>query len=352
VYDYCRATVPAGKILPEIPAGQQGRDEQDPQRDELSLSLAWVTASESFATLAELTHHADLARSALSASQRARAAIRPTYFDAARGKWVSGHLRSGAPVEGVTGGLVALLHLRLLDDSAQPALLDDLNSPPYRAGWGIRSTPTTSPFYDPDSYARGSVWALGTADAVTAFYEGRRPDVATSLWLSLVPWFALDAPGHMHEVLRGDVFAAERESVPDQTWSSAAFLSSAVRGLLGITTNAITHELHFAPRPPNEWRTLEARRIKFAGSDVSLKMRASRETLELVIENAGEAMTFVFAPRLAQTRIQSVDVSAGARLLSPALNAGRYELRVRCPAQAITTITLRLTPLPSSGGEN
>ncbi len=352
VYDYCRATVPAGKILPEIPAGQQGRDEQDPQRDELSLSLAWVTASESFAKLAGLTNNADLARSALSASQRARAAIRPTYFDAARGKWVSGHLRSGAPVEGVTGGLVALLHLRLLDDSSQRALLDDLSSPAYRAEWGIRSTPTTSPFYDPDSYARGSVWALGTADAVTAFYEGGRPDVATSLWLNLVPWLTLDAPGHMHEVLRGDVFAAERESVPDQTWSSAAFLSSAVRGLLGITTNAITHELHFAPRPPNEWRTLEVRRIKFAGSDVSLKMRASRETLELVIENAGQAMTFVFAPWLAQTRIQSVDVSAGARLLSPALNAGRYELRVRCPAHAITTITLRLTPLPSSGGEN
>ena len=352
VYDYCRATVPAGKILPEIPAGQQGRDEQDPQRDELSLSLAWVTASESFATLAELTHHADLARSALSASQRARAAIRPTYFDAAHAKWVSGHLRSGAPVEGVTGGLVALLHLRLLDDSAQRALLDDLNSPPYRAGWGIRSTPTTSPLYDPNSYARGSVWALGTADAVTAFYEGGRPDIATSLWLSLVPWLAIDAPGHMHEVLRGDVFAAERESVPDQTWSSAAFLSSAVRGLLGITTNATRHELHFAPRPPNEWRTLEVHRIKFAGSDVSLKMRASGERLELVIENAGEAMTFVFAPRLAQTRIQSVDVSAGAHLLNPALNAGRYELRVRCPAQAITTITLRLTPLPSSGGEN
>jgi glycogen debranching enzyme len=346
VYDYCRATVPPGKILPEIPAGQQGRDEQDPQRDELSLSLAWVTASESFATLAELTNHADLAREARSASQRARAAIRPNYFDAGRGKWVSGHLRSGAPVEGVTGGLIALLHLRLLDDSSQRVLLDDLSLPAYRAGWGIRSTPTTSPLYDPDSYARGSVWAVSTADAVTAFYEGGRPDVATSLWLSLIPWFGLDAPGHMHEVLRGDVFAAERESVPDQTWSSAAFLSSAVSGLLGITVNTITHELHFAPRAPIDWRTLEVRHLKFAGSDVSLKMRTSPETLELVIENTGQAMTFAFAPPLARTHIQSVDVSAGARLVSDAENAGRYELRVSCPAHAITTITLRLTPLP------
>ena len=31
-YGYCRSTIPLSGILPEIPAGQQGRDEQDPQR--------------------------------------------------------------------------------------------------------------------------------------------------------------------------------------------------------------------------------------------------------------------------------------------------------------------------------
>jgi glycogen debranching enzyme len=342
VYDYCRATVPAGKILPEIPAGQQGRDEQDPQRDELSLSLAWVTASESFAWLAALTNHADLARDARKASERARAGIRPYYFDASHGKWVSGHLRSGAPVEGLTGGLVALLHLRLLDDSSQRALLDDLSSPAYRAAWGIRSTPTTSPSYDPDAYARGSVWAVGTADAVMAFYEGGRPEIGTSVWLSLVDWFGLDAPGHMHEVLRGDSFAAEHESVPDQTWSPASFLSSAVRGLLGVTLNGMIHELRFAPRPPSDWRGLEVRHINLAGSDVSLTMRVSSERIELAIENAGPTMTLTFAPPVTRARVQTVDISGGARLLSHSENGGSYELRASCPARARTTITLGL----------
>lgn len=311
VYEYCRATVPAGKILPEIPAGQQGRDEQDPQRDELSLSLAWVSASQSFAKLAELTNHTQLAKAARTTGERARAAIRPAYFDAAHGSWVSGHLRSGAPVEGVTGGLIALLHLHLLDDSSQRVLLNDLSSPPYRTAWGIRSRPTTSPLYDPDSYARGSVWAIGTADAVTAFYEGGRRQIATSLWLGLVPWFALDAPGHMHEVLRGDVFAPERESVPDQTWSSASFLSSAVSGLLGISVNSINRELHFAPSLPSEWQTLEVRRINVGGSDVTLRMRSSQETLGLECDNAGPAMTLIF-----------------------------YDRRVSCQAHATTVVTV------------
>ncbi len=317
-YEYCRATVPAGAVLPEIPLGQQGRNEQNPQRDELSLSLAWVSASESFAVLAELTHHAELASEARGATGRARAAIRPQYFDAGRGQWVSGHLRSGAPVEGITGGLVALLHEGLLDSTAQRVLLDDLSSPAYRAPWGLRSTPTTSPLYDPDAYARGSVWAIGTADAVTAFYDGGRPETATALWLSLVPWFALDAPGHMHEVLRGDAFAAERESVPDQTWSTAAFLSTAVRGVLGISVDAATRELRFAPRLPSAWRNIEVRRINLGGGDVSLTMRASPNAVELKIENSGPAMTVLFRPA-----------------------PGAKEVRASVPARATKVITVR-----------
>jgi glycogen debranching enzyme len=307
-YEYCRATLPAGAVLPEIPAGQQGRNEQDPQRDELSLSLAWVSASESFAVLAELTNHTELASEARTASRRARAAIRPQYFDTTRGspRWVSGHLRSGAPVEGITGGLVALLHEGLLDTLAQRALLETLASAPYRSPWGLRSTPTTSPLYDPDAYARGSVWAIGTADAVRAFYEGGRPQTATALWLSLVPWFALDAPGHMHEVLRGDAFAAERESVPDQTWSSAAFLSSAVRDVLGIAVDAATRELRFAPRLPSAWRgRVEVRRINLAGSDVSLTMRGSPNAVQLTIKNTGPAMTLTFRPAPGETEVRA-----------------------------------------------
>jgi hypothetical protein len=146
----------------------------------------------------------------------------------------------------------------------------------------------------------------------------------------------------MHEVLRGDMFAAERESVPDQTWSAASFLSSGVRGLLGVTVNAMTHELRFAPRSPIDWRTLELRHINLAGSDVSLTMRVSSESLELAIENAGPAMTLRFAPPFTGARVQTVDISGGGRILRRGGNAGSYELHASCPARARTTITLGL----------
>jgi glycogen debranching enzyme len=343
-YDYCRSTIPPGGALPTIPAGKQGLNEQDPQRDELTLSLAWVDAAESFAALARRTNHQQLATAATRASTRARSAIRPTYYDSARGRWVSGHLHSGAPVEGLTNTLIALLHHGLLSDAERRALLDTLASPTLRAPWGIRSTANDDPLYDPDSYARGSVWALGTANAVMAFYEAGRPAVATALWRDLVPWFGLDALGHAHEVLRGDAFVPERESVPDQTWSAAGFLSSAVSGMLGLHLDAATRHLGFAPQLPPEWASLRVRRIHLGAAMVSLAMTRSAEVVELELENPGPAVTLQFRPGLAiGVQVARVEVSDGTHPRTSAQSGGAYEVTLPCPAMSTTRITLHLT---------
>ena len=249
--------------------------------------------------------------------------------------------RSGG---GLTNSLIALLHHGLLSEPERRALLDTLAKPTLRAPWGIRSTASDDPLYDPDSYARGSVWALGTAGAVTAFYEGGRPAVATALWRDLVPWFGLDAPGHMHEVLRGDTFAPERESVPDQTWSSAGFLSSAVSGLLGIHLDAGTRQLRFAPQIPPEWDSLRVRRINLGAATVGLGLRTSPDLMELEVENSGPALTLQFRPGLANgTRVDRVEVSDGSHPRTGAESGDAYEVSVLCPAGRTTRITLHLT---------
>jgi glycogen debranching enzyme len=343
-YDYCRSTIPAGGALPNIPAGKQGGNEQDPQRDELTLSLAWVDAAESFAALARLTDRAQLAIAAMRASALARSAIRPTYRDSARGRWVSGHLQSGAPVEGLTNALIGLLHHGLLSGPERRALLDTLANPTLRARWGIRSTASDDPLYDPDSYARGSVWALGTASAAMAFYEAGRAEIAGALWRDLVPWFGLDAPGHAHEVLRGDTFTPERESVPDQTWSAAAFLSTAVNGLLGIRLDAGTRDLRFAPQLPPEWDSLRIRGINLGAARVGLALKTSPDVVELEVENPGPALTLQFRPGLAHgTHVERVAMSAGSLARRGAERDDAYEIGVFCPANRTTRIRLYIT---------
>jgi glycogen debranching enzyme len=333
-------------VLPSIPAGQQGRDEQDPQRDELTLSLAWVSAAESFADLAGLTNHGALAAGASRASVRARNAIRPTYYDERRGKWVSGHLRSGAPVEGLTGSAIALLHHGMLGEPERRALLDELESPSYRAPWGIRSTSSDSPLYDPDSYARGSVWAIGTADAIMAFYEAGRPATATALWRDLAGWFAIDAPGRMHEVMAGNAFVPQRESVPDQTWSAASFVSSAVRGMLGLQLDAVKRAIRFAPQLPPEWDSVRVRRLSLGGTDIGLGLRTSPDVVELEIENAGPVAWLTFRPALAPgVVLRGAEVRN--RNFAGTPRTGPYEITVVCPPGRTTHLTLHLGRPPS-----
>jgi hypothetical protein len=146
-------------------------------------------------------------------------------------------------------------------------------------------------------------------------------------------------------VLRGDAFVPERESVPDQTWSSAAFLSSAVDGLLGIHLNAEQRQLQFAPRMPPEWNSLRVRRINLGGAHVGLAMKTSPDLVELEVDNSGPALTLQFRPGLAKgTRVDRVEVSDGSRPHAGAGGADGFEIGMLCPARRTTRITLHLVP--------
>jgi hypothetical protein len=142
----------------------------------------------------------------------------------------------------------------------------------------------------------------------------------------------------MHEVLRGDTFAPERESVPDQTWSSATFLSSAIRGLLGLTIDGVKREVRFAPRMPAEWDRVRLRRVDVGGSALGLTLRTSADVVELEIENAGPAVSLTFLPALrAGARIGAAEMSDRSRLV-----VGPSQVTAVCPEGRTSRLTLRL----------
>ncbi len=121
----------------------------------------------------------------------------------------------------------------------------------FETDWGTRGVAASSSRFDPASYASGSVSPAGTAGVASAFWSEHRPVTAFSIWSGLIPWGTLDSMGHMHELLTGDFYHQQIESVPEQTWSSAAFLSSAVHGLLGLEREAQANGLEFSPHLPS-----------------------------------------------------------------------------------------------------
>ena len=221
-YRYCRSLISPQTHLPQIPAGKEGENEQDVMRDDLRLSSSWIDAADAYARLAKTAGRPREAEQAQAAADAARRAIAEQDWDAQHGFWLSGHTADGRPILDQTSKSVRLLQQGVFKPEQAEAVLDRLAQPDFQTDWGERGLSSNAPGYDPNAYSRGSVWGLGIElgrPAPTGPATGRSS--GWSLWRSLADWTTLDSPGRMHEVLAGDLFHPEAESVPEQTWTSA-----------------------------------------------------------------------------------------------------------------------------------
>ncbi len=297
-YRYCRSLLDSKTGLPLIPAGQRGQREQDELSDELTLSASWANASRAFADLAAATAHNELADEARAANQKALAAINQRYWDAKQNFWISGYTRSGAPLVDRNLGPAGALETPIFTAAQRDSLLDQLASSDFETDWGTRGRASTSPTFAPNSYASGSVWAIGTSGMASAFWAEHRPATAWPIWRALVPWSSLDSLGHMHEALAGDFYHEEEESVPEQTWSSATFLSTAVNQLLGLHVDGATNRIIFAPHLPSNWNEVTIRHVRAGRSEIGIHMIQSANELRLEMCNQGAPVAMVIDPEI------------------------------------------------------
>lgn len=297
-YQYCLSTLDKSDGLPRVPADKISGNEQDRLTDELTLSASWVNAAHAMAELAASMHDEELSRKAESASLRARDSIRSRYWDSAARRWISGFSRSGKATERTSAADLAAIASGASTPEQTAATLDMLATPAYLTAWGLRSKPATAPDYDPAGYAKGSVWAFGTAAAAELMWREHRPDAANRLWQSLVPWEQVDSLGHMHEVMSGSFFTPQRESVPEQTWSSSAFLSAAIHGMLGLESNGRTNVLQLDPQVPASWQSFRVEHVRIGNSMVDLNWHSDSGHFALDLHNDGP----MFHLKWSQTR--------------------------------------------------
>lgn len=297
-YRYCQSLLDPKDGLPRIPTGKQGSNEQDPLSDELTLSAGWVAASEAYAALATATGRQSIARAASAASQRARRAIADRYWDERRNFWISGHTRSGAPVMDRDIRPMGLIQQSMFSAEQRRVVLEQIAGADFQTDWGTRSKAESDPTFDPNSYAGGSVWGLGTSAVASAYWADHRPATAGPIWNALIPWSSLDSPGHLHEVLAGDFYHEEIESVPEQTWSSAAFLTASVQGLMGLRVAGAARRLDFAPHLPASWDKVTLRRVRVGDSRITLELTRAVGEVALRISNDGAPVKMSFDPEL------------------------------------------------------
>ena len=314
-YNFCRSILSASDGLPRIPSNKEGGNEQDRLTDELSLSVSWVSASRAFSQLANITGHSQEATEAERLSERAQSAIAQRYWQKSSGRWIDGYTDAGKPVFGGGIGGASLIDGKFIESEAAGRILNEVASSLFQTDWGSRSIASNSSTYDPNSYAKGSVWGIGTAEIASTFWKQHRPATAFPIWRSLIRWNSLDSLGHLHEVLAGDIFHEQTESVPEQTWSSAALLTSVTQGLLGLELDPLKKQIVFAPHLPTEWNDVQINGVRGLQGTINLSLTRTNDRIELTAVNSGAPLALEFSP----------EIPLGAQLTSAAINGNKVQ---------------------------
>ena len=102
----------------------------------------------------------------------------------------------------------------------------------------------------------------------------------------------------MHEVLSGNSYRPQVESVPEQTWSSAGYLEATIHGLLGLSVDSAANRIAFAPHLPAQWNSISVEHIKLSHATIDIVLRRTPHKLTLEIDNSGAPGKLEFSPQL------------------------------------------------------
>src|SRR5712671_5125124 len=181
----------------------------------------------------------------------------------------------------------------------------------HETDWGMRIISNRSPLFSGGGYHYGSVWPLFTGWASVAEYRYHQTFPAYAN-LRANALLALDGSlGHVTEVLSGDYYQPLSTSSPHQIWSAAMVVSPLLRGLVGLSVDAKTGTLTFAPHVPAGWTHFAVRNFRsgIARMDLTYSKDSSAITLEVNC-TAGLVCPLEFKPSL----------SLGAEVLGAELN--------------------------------
>jgi len=187
----------------------------------------------------------------------------------------------------------------LLDGSKGLSMIDRLSQPDIQTDWGMRIIPKTDPRYDAAGYHSGTVWPLFTGwasvgeyryHAALPAYENLRSNALLTFDGSL---------GHVTEVLSGSYYQTLSMASPNQIWSSAMVISSLLRGMFGLETDALAHQVTFNPHIPADWTSFSVNHVQSGSCLLDLHYRKTDGEIELGIDRrTGSECVVDFSPAL------------------------------------------------------
>ena len=113
------------------------------------------------------------------------------------------------------------------------------DSSEFSTDWGLRDVSNREAIFDPISYHQDPVWPLFTGWGSIAEYRTGRPLSGYAHLMQNLDLTWQQDLGAVTELLSGDIFVPFGRSTSHQMWSSSMVITPAIRGLFGLSFDAV-----------------------------------------------------------------------------------------------------------------
>jgi glycogen debranching enzyme len=285
-----------------------------PVKSELYQSGLGAEALRALANLAHLTGKTDASKELGQEFERQKALVEKIFWLAEKNRYAFALDKDGKPVDEASVLATVPMWFGLLDEKNGSAMITQLADFDHETDWGMRIISDRAGRFSGGGYHYGSVWPLFTGWASVAEYRYHRafPAYANLRANSLL---ALDGSlGHVTEVLSGDYYQPLSTSSPHQIWSAAMVVSPLLRGMLGLSTDAQSGTVTFAPHVPADWNSFSIRGVRAGTNRADFTYSKTSDAITLQVNCGGGPCPVDFEPAVSR-RAEVLGVEMNGRAL-------------------------------------
>jgi hypothetical protein len=205
----------------------------------------------------------------------------------------------------------------------------------FSTDWGLRDVGEHESVYDPISYHQGSVWPLFTGWASLAEYRTGRDLAGYTHLMQNANLTTEQDLGAVTELLSGAYYTPFGRSTSHQMWSSAMVLVPALRGLFGVSVDALKNTITVDPHLPAQWPMATLHHVRMGNASVDVKY-----------ERSGESMVVTLPGNSINSPIKLNSTLPGSHISSDG-----KELRIPLPAVEVGMYYGAADTLPTPGSQ-
>ena len=258
-----------------------------PVKTELYQTALGTEALRALANLAQLTGKNNASKQLQAEFDKQRPLVERAFWLTEKNRYAFALDKDDKPVDEASVLATVPMWFGLLDEKNSQQMISQLADSDHQTDWGMRIISNRATRFSGGGYHYGSVWPLFTGWASVGEYRYHRALPAYEN-LRANALLALDGSlGHVTEVLSGDFYQPLSTSSPHQIWSAAMVISPILRGMLGLSSDAETGTLMFAPHIPADWSSFCVRNLRAGNSRLNLTYTNKSDSIVLDAECIG-----------------------------------------------------------------